>query len=238
MHTLTSSLPLHLFVLKIYLFFIYNYAVNCLQSHQKRASDPISHSCEPPCQLRACHDVNSGPLEEHWVLLTIEPSLQPSPSPPFVLPLPISPSPLSHLTGLKGLFFLRYIYVIFISVSIDWPHVCTPYACMMPSEFRRWDDLKVDFQMIMSHLLWRCWTQNPGPRTAAPNPWVTSPDISPPDTQRVSVWSLGCPGIPSVAQASLRDPPLSVLSAGELKACANTTGLLKFNPGRPGSNRL
>ena len=45
-----------------------------LQTHQKRASDPITDGCEPPC---GCWGLNSGPLEEQSVLLTTEPSLQP-----------------------------------------------------------------------------------------------------------------------------------------------------------------
>ena len=48
----------------------------CLQTHQKRASDPITDGCEPPC---GCWELNSGPLEEQSVLLTTEPSLQPRP---------------------------------------------------------------------------------------------------------------------------------------------------------------
>jgi hypothetical protein len=43
----------------------------CLQTPQKRASDPITEGCEPPC---GCWELNSGPLEEQ---LTTEPSLQP-----------------------------------------------------------------------------------------------------------------------------------------------------------------
>jgi hypothetical protein len=46
----------------------------CLQTHQKRASDPITDGCEPSC---GCWELNSGPLVEHSVLLTAEPSLQP-----------------------------------------------------------------------------------------------------------------------------------------------------------------
>jgi hypothetical protein len=46
----------------------------CLQSHQKRASDPITDGCEPPC---GCWELNSVPLEEQSVLLPTEPSLQP-----------------------------------------------------------------------------------------------------------------------------------------------------------------
>jgi hypothetical protein len=44
-----------------------------LQTHQKRASDPITDDCEPSC---GCWELNSGPLEEQLVLLTAEPSLQ------------------------------------------------------------------------------------------------------------------------------------------------------------------
>jgi hypothetical protein len=43
--------------------------------HQKRAPDLIMDGCEPQC---GCWDLNSGPLEEQSVLLTTEPSLQPS----------------------------------------------------------------------------------------------------------------------------------------------------------------
>ena len=46
---------------------------HCLQTHQKRASDPITDSFGPPC---GCWELNSGPLEEKSVLLTTEPSLQ------------------------------------------------------------------------------------------------------------------------------------------------------------------
>ena len=41
--------------------------------HQKRALDPITDGCEPPCGY---WELNSGPLEEQSVLLTTEPSLQ------------------------------------------------------------------------------------------------------------------------------------------------------------------
>jgi hypothetical protein len=61
-----------LFLRFIYLFCVYKYTV-VLQTHQKRASDPITGGCEPPC---GCWDLNSGPLEEQSVLFTAEPSLQ------------------------------------------------------------------------------------------------------------------------------------------------------------------
>ncbi|EDL89906.1 rCG56979 [Rattus norvegicus] len=43
------------------------------KTHQKRALDPITDGCEPPC---GCWELNSGPLEEQSVLLTAEQSLQ------------------------------------------------------------------------------------------------------------------------------------------------------------------
>ena len=43
---------------------------SCLQTRQKRASDPIIDGCEPPCR---CWELNSEPLEElsvlfHWAI--------------------------------------------------------------------------------------------------------------------------------------------------------------------------
>ncbi|EDM03409.1 rCG61825 [Rattus norvegicus] len=49
---------------------------SCLQTHQKRASDPITDGCEPPC---VAGNLNSGPLQEQSVLLTTEPSITPAP---------------------------------------------------------------------------------------------------------------------------------------------------------------
>ena len=55
----------------IYLFNECKHTVT-LQTHQKRASDPITNGCEPPC---GCWELNSGPLEEqpvsalnHWAI--------------------------------------------------------------------------------------------------------------------------------------------------------------------------
>jgi hypothetical protein len=45
-----------------------------LETHQNRVSDYITDGCEPPC---CCWDLNSRTLEEHSVLLTTEPSVQP-----------------------------------------------------------------------------------------------------------------------------------------------------------------
>ena len=47
-------------------------SVHChfLQTHQKRASDPITDGCEPPC---GCWELNSELLEEQTLFLTTEP---------------------------------------------------------------------------------------------------------------------------------------------------------------------
>lgn len=57
---------------KIYLFIIYRYTVAVLETHQKRASDPITDGREPPCGY---WELNSGPLEGQSTLLTTEPTL-------------------------------------------------------------------------------------------------------------------------------------------------------------------
>jgi len=44
----------------------------CTPAGQKRASDPTTDGCEPPC---GCWELNSGPLEEQPVSLVAKPSL-------------------------------------------------------------------------------------------------------------------------------------------------------------------
>jgi hypothetical protein len=48
---------------------------HCLQTHEKRALDPMIDGCELPC---GCWDLTSGPPEKQSVLLTTEPSHQPT----------------------------------------------------------------------------------------------------------------------------------------------------------------
>jgi hypothetical protein len=60
--------------LKKDLFYVYEYTVAVFR-HQKRVSYPIPDGCEPLC---GCWELNSRPVEEQSVLLTAEPSLQPS----------------------------------------------------------------------------------------------------------------------------------------------------------------
>jgi hypothetical protein len=36
------------FLKELFIFYEYEYTVGCLQTHQKRASDPITDGCEPP----------------------------------------------------------------------------------------------------------------------------------------------------------------------------------------------
>ena len=47
----------------------------CMPAGQKRISDHFVDGCEPPCGF---WELNSEPLEEQSVLLSTEPSLQPS----------------------------------------------------------------------------------------------------------------------------------------------------------------
>jgi hypothetical protein len=70
------SLPLSLCLSQdLFIYLCIGVHCSCLQTHQKGASDPITDGCEPPC---GCWELNSGPLKEQPVLLTTEPSLQPS----------------------------------------------------------------------------------------------------------------------------------------------------------------
>jgi hypothetical protein len=79
----------------------------CLQTHKKRASDPITDGCEPPC---GCWGLNSGPLEEQSVLLTAEPSLQ--------------------LIVLFSFFFFKDIFII-ISKNTEAVFRCTKRGCQI-----------------------------------------------------------------------------------------------------------
>jgi hypothetical protein len=71
----TFGRGLFFFPLKIYLIYVYEYTVVVFRHTRRRHLDPIIDGCEPPC---GCWELNSGPLEEQSVLLTAEPSLQPS----------------------------------------------------------------------------------------------------------------------------------------------------------------
>jgi hypothetical protein len=51
------------------------YTIAVFRHTRKGHMDPITDGCEPPY---GCWELNSGPLEEQSVLLTAEPSLQPS----------------------------------------------------------------------------------------------------------------------------------------------------------------
>jgi hypothetical protein len=68
-----SPQPQYIFLKELFILCMWAHCLG-LQTHQKRAWDPIIDGCEPPC---GCWELNSGPLEEQSVLLTTEPSLQP-----------------------------------------------------------------------------------------------------------------------------------------------------------------
>ena len=93
---------------------------SCLQTHQKRASDPITDSCEPP---RGCWELNSGPLGEQSMLLTAEPSLQ---SPWIVLSVS---SWNSYLLWLPTVVILKIFITVFLYLSFpkNLAFLCTLY---------------------------------------------------------------------------------------------------------------
>jgi hypothetical protein len=105
----TVTCPLFLFFLKfIYLFYVCEYTVAVSRhTRQKRAPDLIIDGCKPPC---GCWKLNLGPLEEQSVLLTTEPSLQPT-SPPLCFYLSVSVSVSVSL-------FLCLCFCLSVSVSL------------------------------------------------------------------------------------------------------------------------
>ena len=75
--------------------------VLCPQTHQKRASDPITDGCEPPCVY---WELNSGPLEEQPLLL-------------------------SHLSSpLNVLFLKHYFYICICAHHGPWMEVRGQFA--------------------------------------------------------------------------------------------------------------
>jgi hypothetical protein len=98
----------------------------CLQTHKKRALDPITDGCEPPC---GCWELNSGPLEEHSVLLTAEPSLQSfSQSLPYFLSQALS----------LNLGLIDSVSARDPSVSASWP-LAIVMCCCAQLLWRHWD---------------------------------------------------------------------------------------------------
>ena len=98
---------------------------NCLQTHQKGATDLITDGCEPPY---GCWDLGSGPPEEQSVLLTTESSHQPL-SMRFLV-LYFWTSLLGYLLVYKDLSVQKpgstercYIFCIFL-LWVDWEDHC------------------------------------------------------------------------------------------------------------------
>lgn len=77
--TMVPSLAFLLLLRFIYISYIW---VLCLHEYQENGTDPTTDGCEPLCSYWELH---SGPLKEHPVLLTAEPSLQPMLPPYFKL---------------------------------------------------------------------------------------------------------------------------------------------------------
>jgi hypothetical protein len=57
------KLVFQLFFKDLFILFMWVHCC-CFQTHQKRASDPITDGCEPPC---GCWELNPDPLEEQSV---------------------------------------------------------------------------------------------------------------------------------------------------------------------------
>ena len=106
--------------------FLFNVWVSaCTPACQKRAQDFTIDGCEPPCN---CWELNSRPLEGQPVLLTTEPTLQPS---SHVLYLPQS----THLSTEKQHCRLRLIPQL-----LNWG--------LHPSDdgaFGKWQIMRVEF---------------------------------------------------------------------------------------------
>jgi hypothetical protein len=85
----------------------------CLQTHQKRASDPITDGCEPPC---GCWELNPGPLEEQSVLLTTEPSRQPPIHKSLILSV-LSSGPKPHLTSGAVAWIIPLTYTVMVDAQ-------------------------------------------------------------------------------------------------------------------------
>jgi hypothetical protein len=77
----------------LFIYLMYECSAAYTSSDQKRASDPFKDGCEPPC---GCWELNSGPLEEQFMLLTAEPCHQP---------------------------YLIHLYECFVYISVCVPHM-------------------------------------------------------------------------------------------------------------------
>lgn len=63
------------------------YVCECMCDGIRSPETEVADSCELPC---GCLELNPAPLKEHLVLLTIEPSLQPTESPLLNWPLSVT----------------------------------------------------------------------------------------------------------------------------------------------------
>jgi hypothetical protein len=110
-------------------------------THQKRASDPITDVCEPPC---GCWELNSGPLEEQSLLLTAEPSLQPC----FLFSYPPQSKIYDPILKKSHLHVFNYNVKIFILM-----YVCVPcvYAGVLKGQ-KKASDMGLELCVLVNCL--------------------------------------------------------------------------------------
>lgn len=90
-----------------FIYYLYSVVSAYMSARQKTASELFIDSYEPPC---GCWELNSGPPEEQSVLLTAEPSLQPSSG--------------LWTNSLKGICELDRVLVSGINPRSDGSHIC------------------------------------------------------------------------------------------------------------------
>ena len=129
------------------LFFFFFYCLDCFSfflfltliyytysfwpTGQKRVPDPITDNCEPSCR---CWELNSGPLQEQAMLLTSEPSLQPS-AMPFIHPVSRSMACLLHGTATFSKAVSSRITLIFGVIKPKGIQVLSPSFSLSFKEF-------------------------------------------------------------------------------------------------------
>jgi hypothetical protein len=179
---------------------------------QKRALDPITDGCEPPC---GCWESNLGPLEEHPVLLVSEPSLQPLKK---VFSRGGQQQWVGVLTTTSDILRIPGTHMVKEKNSSQ-GHQAMVAPSTVGCALSHWFLIeKIAYWLAYGPVLWRhfllffcfcsCFVF-----------W-----------DKVSLYSPGCPGTHSVDQAGLelRNPPASTSQAQGLKACTTTAGWRHF----------
>jgi hypothetical protein len=167
---------------------------------QKKAPDLLIDGCDPPC---GCWDLNSGPLEEHPVLLTTEPPLQPN-------------------------YWILEPSIGRPTLWTSWTTACMwACACMCRClKARGGYQILWSWSDKLSATKCGCWELNLGHLNDQQVFFFLFCFVVLFFWDRVSLYSPGCPGTHFVDQAGLelRNPPASASPVLGLKACATTSG--------------